>query len=780
MILQKLEMNGFKSFAEKKELEFIQPTAKTRGITAIVGPNGSGKSNVADAIRWVLGEQSTKLLRGKKAEDVIFSGSEKRARSSYAEVVLHFNNEAGKLPLDFSEVTIARRIYRDGDSEYLINKKKVRLTDVQLMLAQANFGARSYSVIGQGMIDSILVATPQERKEFFDEAAGVKQFQLKRHQSVIKMQAARENLGQAEMLLNEIEPRLRSLQRQVKRLEQREELETELHALHHQYYGGLWTELQRVINTKSTELTEFNRQWKEKESTLEDAKKELAKLEIEETGSDEFTELQSKFQKLMSERSSLRERELRAKSKLEIAVQVKKQTATAMPLSKIIESVRGLGSRQGQAVQNLKAAKSLEAAHKVVPDLESLHGDTTTLADRLERPAPEVETKQPEVDPKVLKELDDIKLELTALDERIKDTQRAMSSFNETEREKKQKFFQLQRTLSDKISSAHALERRLGDMRVELARLETRRDSLEQEMSHELGERAERVKEGIEAGERSNERPEAMRPRIEKLKYQLQLIGGIDPEVMKEYQETNERFEFLNRQVTDLNQAIADLDKVIAELDLTIKARSETAFRSLNREFDRYFKVLFEGGKAELIQLTAAKAEAAENGDGSGDDATASTTTAADTEAKPKKDDTYIVGVDITATPPGKKIKHINMLSGGERALTSIALICAIMTSNPSPFVVLDEVDAALDESNADKYASILKDLAERTQFIVITHNRYTMSKANTLYGVTMREDGTSALLSINMEDAKSLKNDEGAPVKATAKAIKEREKAAA
>lgn len=775
MILQKLNMHGFKSFAEKKELEFIQPTAKTRGITAIVGPNGSGKSNVADSVRWVLGEQSTKLLRGKKAEDVIFSGSEKRARSGYAEVVLHFNNEAGKLPLDGSEVTIARRIYRDGDSEYLINKKKVRLTDIQLLLAQANFGARTYAVIGQGMIDNILVASPQERKEFFDEAAGVKQFQLKRHQSVIKMQATRENLGQTEMLLNEIEPRLRSLSRSVKRLEQREVLEEELHALHHQYYGRLWLDLQKTIDTKAAELAEFDKQWKEKESTLDQAKKELANLEMEETGSDEFTELQNKYQKLMSERSALRERELRAKSKLEIAVQVKKQTATAMPLSKIIEGVRGLGDRQGQAIKSLKAAKDLAAAKKLAPDFESIHGDTVTLADRLECPAPEEETKQPEVDPKVVKELEEVKAALIALDEKLKQTQRTMNAYNETEREKKQKFFALQRGLQDKISAAHSLERRLGDMRVELARFETRRDSLEQEMAHELGERAERIKQGIEEGEKSSERPEAMRPRIDKIKYQLQMIGGIDPEVMSEYQETNERYTYLSGQVGDMTKAIADLEKIIGELDQTIKSRSETAFRKLNKEFDRYFKVLFGGGKAELIQLTAKKArsEDEEKSEGEEDD---------DNDATESKEaDEYIVGVNITATPPGKKIKHINMLSGGERALTSIALICAIMTSNPSPFVVLDEVDAALDESNADKFASILKELAERTQFIVITHNRYTMAKADVLYGVTMRDDGTSTLLSINMEGVGHLKNDENAPTtKATAKAIKEREKVAA
>jgi chromosome segregation protein len=767
MILQKLEMHGFKSFADRKDLTFIQPTSKTRGITAIVGPNGSGKSNVADAIRWVLGEQSTKLLRGKKAEDVIFSGSEKRPRSGYAEVTLHFDNESGQLPLDFSEITIARRIYRDGESEYLINKKKVRLADIQLLLAQANFGARTYSVIGQGMVDSILMASPQERKEFFDEAAGVKQFQLKRHSSIIKLQNTKDNLGQAEMLINEIEPRVKSLSRQVKRLEQRADLEEELHGLHHQYYGQLWLSLQKDVDEKNAGLKQLEKQWQEKESVLEEARRELVKLEKEETGSDDFVQLQDAYQKLLTDKSALQERELRAKSKLEITAQVRKQTTIAMPLSKIIERVRSLAERYNQVINFLRTAKSLEAARKLISSFEEIYNDTVDLADCLERPAPEEDDRKSEVDVGLLKGLEELQKGQDLIEVQIKEVQASMSAYNNTEREKKAKFFQLQRGLSEKISVAHALERQLGDRRVDLARLETRRDALEQEMMQELGERVERVKSGAEVRDESAGRPEELRSRIEKLKYQLQLIGGIDPEVVKEFTETNERYEFLTCQVADLAKAIADLERIIVELDGTIRSRSEAAFRKLNREFDRYFKLLFGGGKAELFQIEGTK----ESDVRTDTEAEITKESAIINDASNNEAATYIAGVDITATPPGKKIKHINMLSGGERALTSIALICAIMTSNPSPFVVLDEVDAALDESNADKFASILKDLAERTQFIVVTHNRYTMNKADILYGVTMQDDGTSQLLSINMEEVEDLKNDRQAS-RRTRKAI--------
>ncbi len=744
MFLQKLQLVGFKSFADKTELDFLPPSATSQGITCVVGPNGSGKSNVADALRWVLGEQSIKLLRGKKSEDVIFSGSEKRGRSGFAEVTLSLNNEDGKLPVDYSEVAISRRIYRDGESEYLINKNKVRLADIQLLLAQANFGARTYSVIGQGMVDGVLVASPQERKEFFDEAAGVRQFQLKRHQSTIKLDGTKENLRQAEMLLTEIEPRMRSLGRQVKRLEERGGLEEELHAALHQYYGKLWHDLKQQMDGRRKTLEKLESEWRAKESTLEGARGELSKLEAEETGRDGFAELQQAYEKLLDEKNRLRTKELEVTSRIEIAAQVKKQTAGAMPLSKIIEEIGRLADRQDGAITKLRAAKTMEDAKAVIADLETLRSAANALRDRLERPAPEARAER---DGALEADLKSLAVGLVGIERNLHDAQKAMQQYGQGEQKKKEKFFTLQRTLQEKIGAAHDLERKLGDERVEMARLDTRREALEQEMASELGERVERVKTSYSPA--GAEKPDELLPRIQKLKYQLQLIGGIDPEVVREHEETKNRFDFLDGQTADLKKAISDLERVIAELDMTIKGRSEAAFRQLNRDFDRYFKTLFGGGKAELIQLRAdAVEEEAEDG------------AAPDEAPKEKADRDRIVGIDIHAIPPGKKIKNITMLSGGERALVAIALICAIMTSNPSPFVVLDEVDAALDEANAEKFAAIVEELAGRTQFIVITHNRYTMRKANVLYGVTMRDDGTSTLLSINLDEAGELKNE--------------------
>ncbi|MEY4744256.1 MAG: hypothetical protein RL272_201, partial [Candidatus Parcubacteria bacterium] len=517
----------------------------------------------------------------------------------------------------------------------------------------------------------------------------------------------------------------------------------------------LWTDLKSQTDARKKTLDGLDGEWKQKESTLDAAKAELAKLEMEETGSDAFSKLQEEYQRLLEEKNRLRGAEMQARSRMEIALQVQqvqRKAAGAMPLSKIIEEIRAVSARQEKLIADLRAAKSLEETQAIADRLDALLADIVLLRDRLERPAPEAPTPAPKDDPALVQELADLAASLAAIDGKAKEALAALQGYNVGEQKKKEKFFALQRTLQEKINAAHALERSLGDERVEQARLDTRRESLEQEMAAELGEKARHVRESFTPT--GDERPDALLPQIQKLKYQLQLIGGIDPEVVKEYEETKNRFDFLDGQTSDLKKAIDDLDHVIAELDVTIKARSEAAFRQLNRDFDRYFKTLFGGGHAELIQLREEPKDEDEEG-----------AEEEKREERKEKSSDHIVGIDIHATPPGKKIKNITMLSGGERALVSIALICAIMTSNPSPFVVLDEVDAALDESNADKFASIIEQLAEKTQFIVITHNRYTMRKANVLYGVTMRQDGTSMLLSINLDEAGGLRNEKRATV---------------
>src|SRR5512136_718821 len=240
--LKSLELHGYKTFAIKTNFEFAE------GITAIVGPNGSGKSNVADAMRWVLGEQTYSVLRGKRTEDMIFAGSEQRPRAGMAEVFLTLDNTDGWLPVEFSEVVIGRRAYRSGENEYLLNGSRVRLKDVMELLGASGLARRTYTVIGQGLIDQALSLRPEERRTLFEEAAGISLYQSKREEALRKLEDTQRNLERARDILAEIGPRLRALQRQSERSKQYERLVGELHDLQRTWYGYHWGHAQEALH----------------------------------------------------------------------------------------------------------------------------------------------------------------------------------------------------------------------------------------------------------------------------------------------------------------------------------------------------------------------------------------------------------------------------------------------------------------------------------------------------------------------------------------------------
>ena len=345
-----------------------------------------------------------------------------------------------------------------------------------------------------------------------------------------------------------------------------------------------------------------------------------------------------------------------------------------------------------------------------------------------------------------------------------------------SQEEERRHLFKIQRSIQELQNELSGLAGELSELRVSGARYETRLEELEKEIRNSLVD-LKNVKQ-FSAGEEEID-IEASREKITSLKRQLELIGGIDPEIEKEYLSSKERHDFLSEQVNDLTQAIDSLQKIIKELDITIKERFDKEFKIISNKFEEYFKILFNGGHAKIIKvmesdMAASEPEGAEEliaGNGENGEISSASAKAKAEKASAalkasltfdlnkikflqKHNATGLAGIEIQATPPGKKIRSISMLSGGERALTAIALICAIISANPSPFVVLDEVDAALDEANSERLAKILDDLSHKTQFIVITHNRASMRRANILYGVTMQDDGASKLLSIKLEEA--------------------------
>lgn len=241
MRIKRVTIQGFKTFARRTEFIFDP------GMTAVVGPNGSGKSNIVDAVRWCLGEQSFSLLRSRKTSDVIFSGSDKKARLNLAEVTITLDNSAGEIPIDYTEVEITRRAYRDGDNEYIINGQRVRLQDIVDLLAQTGLGKRTYSVIGQGLIDRALSMAPEERRSLFEEAAGISGYQVKRATAVRRLEATQQNLTRVRDIVAELSPRLGYLRRQAERAQEREQIALDLQALLRDWYGFRWHTTLRLV-----------------------------------------------------------------------------------------------------------------------------------------------------------------------------------------------------------------------------------------------------------------------------------------------------------------------------------------------------------------------------------------------------------------------------------------------------------------------------------------------------------------------------------------------------
>jgi len=734
--LEKLELQGFKTFVHKTVLHFPQPRgSEQRGVAAIVGPNGSGKSNFADALRWVMGEQSLKSIRGKKSEDLIFSGTEKLARVGMAEVSLYLNNEDKQAPIDYSQVVITRRLFRSGESEYLLNKKKVRLQDVTMLLAEASFGQKTYSIIGQGMVDAFLMASPLERKSYFDEASGTRPLQLKREDAEHKLTLTEDNLRQGEVLVNEITPRLRSLTRQVHRLERREEVMQELAAVRTQYYGSICYENSEALRqtTNAKEKAQADRE--ATAAALAQLEEAFAKLEQATSVNERFQQLEANHQRLWDARTALREKLVEARTALASEANRNRRGEQSS------EALAGIYYDLEAAIAELTAAaeQSAEAAHL------ALRGSLTRLQTHIQQLKSQIfgaETEN-ETARQALKEtVRQLQEEEQKVAEKLAAVGEAMKRFHEDEQQKNKAVFELERNIRQTREALSVLVEKENEYKVALARLQTEKEALDRELEEEL--------EGqVPAPDRTvYSVPEkmAMRQRIESLKRRLAEIGTIDEETAKEYEETKSRYDFLTGEAEDLRKAIVDLRKIIKELDETITRQFNESFHRISIDFERFFKILFNGGTAKLVRVALPTISAAVTDDEDEEDV-------AEEEETVNRNAPERVGIDIQATPPSKRLKNISMLSGGERALTSLALICAIISSNPSPFVVLDEVDAALDEANSVRFAEIIDQLSHRTQFIVITHNRASMQQANILYGITMGDDGASKVLSLKLED---------------------------
>ena len=336
--LKYLELQGYKTFASKITFEFA------RTITAIVGPNGSGKSNIADSIRWVLGEQSYSLLRGKRTEDMIFSGSESRSKVSMAAATITFDNSDGWLPIDFNEVSIGRRAYRDGQNEYLLNGQRVRLRDVSELLAQCGLAERTYTIIGQGLVDAALSLKAEERRRLFEEAAGLGLYRGRREETLRRLEATLHNLERVRDILGELRPRLRSLERQALRAQDYDQVKNDLEAGLRIWHGYHWNHLVKLLDASRSRADELRQSRDRLREGQVDADRELADVRSR------LANLRGELQSLSQDLSSLyTEREIQGK-RLAVAQERKRwleeQSGRAsMELAALQASLRGLADR---------------------------------------------------------------------------------------------------------------------------------------------------------------------------------------------------------------------------------------------------------------------------------------------------------------------------------------------------------------------------------------------------------------------------------------------------
>ncbi len=346
MRLKRLELQGYKSFASRTEFVFDD------GITAIVGPNGSGKSNIADAIRWVLGEQSYLALRGKRTEDMIFSGSAQRSRLGMAQVVMTLDNEDHSLPIEYSEVTIERRAYRSGENEYRINGNRVRLRDISDLLSAAGLSRRTYAVIGQGLVDAALSLRPEERRALFEEAAGLTAYQAKRDDAVNRLRETTQNIIRVNDIVNEIQPRLKRLAKQAEQAREYQRIDEELRSLLREWYGFRWQECQHKLADAQAAVRNQEKQVHARQDELEALERKAAEMRLRQSELRQQLGEWHRHSSQLHSRSEVIQRDLavRQERRRQMGIQREELARELIPLQ---------ASREGQAERSRMAESEL-------------------------------------------------------------------------------------------------------------------------------------------------------------------------------------------------------------------------------------------------------------------------------------------------------------------------------------------------------------------------------------------------------------------------------------
>jgi chromosome segregation protein len=487
--LKRLELHGFKSFAARTELEFAP------GITAIVGPNGSGKSNVADAMRWVLGEQSMRLLRGKKSEDIIFAGAQGKAAMGMAEVSLLLDNSAGWLPLEYTEVKVARRSYRSGENEYLINNAKVRLRDLLILLAQARIGHDSYTVVGQGLVDAALSLRAEERRGLFEAAAGIRHFQAQRDDAESKLLQTEQNLGRLRDILAELEPRLAPLAEQARRASEYAAIQGEYQSLLSAWYAQQWRRVQAQLRHNEEVEAERSAELARIQEELATRDEGLHKLRMErERVTAQINGLRKARSELMGQIQTLEREAAVAEERLgsisgqnsELALEQEQQRQQVVAAEQRITAIQQQVEELAGLVE--QGAEALQAMERTVASLRHQQEAEDARLRAAQREAIQIQTR-----------LGASQSELGRLQRQLGERNRALASRREAQAQSQERLNVAQSKLEAQqqlLAAAHRDEEQLAAKRQKLSQAVTDAQSEQERLREALGD-ARRERRGV-------------------------------------------------------------------------------------------------------------------------------------------------------------------------------------------------------------------------------------------------------------------------------------------
>jgi chromosome segregation ATPase len=771
MHLSSITIKGFKSFPERTKLVF------SPGVSVIVGPNGCGKSNVTDAVLWALGEQSPLSVRGQSMQDMIYAGGEGVGPSRYADVEVVLETD-GDSDFEFSEIAIARRLERGGEGSYRINGARARLADVIEVLSDANLGREMHSVISQGRVEEIVLSAPRERRLLVEEAAGLGKHRKRRRRAQLKLERTQDNLDRALDVEREARKSLRPLKRQAEAADIHARLEreaaelrarllaSELHGHDDELAGaettaGAAREARDKLDAKLAEVAK-------RRSAIEE---QLAARESERTEAwGRLTAVRAAHERISVRAEALAARRTELLRSLErrrqalgaLAEELAAATGARAGDDPVSAGMERIGESLQTAIDALDAARasgvdaerasglakvrdSADRAAQMARRVEDMLGSRAqdSLSQRLEREAELVgalgELCEAAADARDAAGERAAALEQRMLGESGEDA--VTERLRACSREEAELQTQL-RTAGEAVTEAEVRVAHLGDRRAEAAA------ELER-IATTLGRALEAAAESLGEDERLE-----IQAKLERLGRRREQLGPVNPLAEREYEQALAHVESLETQRTDLDSALAELQGLIRDTDRKIHAAFEETFDATQRNFEELVEHLFPGGRGRLRLVDDRRGPRSILGGGDGAERPEAGEPAAEDAEEPAEegDEFASQGVEIEVTPAGKATRRLSLLSGGEKALVALAFVFAVFLARPSPFYILDEVEAALDDANIDRFLQLVRRFADRAQFIIVTHQKRTMDAAQVLYGVSMGKGGVTKVVSRKFE----------------------------